>query len=132
MYFIIFWEEYYQVVPDCWVNCLEKTFASPSSLKCNMTNVIKRKIKSGNDWKIIAYRLILRPYETYEKARETEKSCVDISTSDDVQLAALNNLGRTLPVKRLIISKKFYGDSEDSDMRKYKYKILLYYYYYSK
>jgi len=80
---------------------------------------------------IIPYCLILGPYETYEKARETEKSCIDISTSDDIQLAALNNPGQTLPVKRLIISKKFYGDSEDSDMRKYKYKILLYYYYYS-
>jgi len=95
-----------------------------------MTNAIKRKIKPGNDWKIIAYRLILGPYETYEKARETEKSCVDISTSDDVQLAALNNPRRTLPVKRLIISKKFYDDSEDNDMcnhinMKYYYTIII-------
>jgi len=64
MYFVIFWEEYCQVVPDCWMNCLEETFASPSSLKCNMTNALKRKIKPGNDWKIIAYHLILGPYET--------------------------------------------------------------------
>lgn len=111
MYHIVWWDKFYQAVPHCWINFNEKTFTCPAS-KCNVTNAVKKKINPGNDWKVYNYYKILGPYDSYDKAREVEKLCVDISSSDDIQLAALNEV-RPLPTKRLITPKTFYGDSDD-------------------
>jgi len=54
MYNIVFWDQFCQVVPHCWVNFKEKTFTCPAS-KCNVTNGIKKKINPGNDWKVYNY-----------------------------------------------------------------------------
>lgn len=122
IYNVIFWDQYCQVVPHCWVNFKEKTFTCPTS-KYNVTNAVKKKCSPGNDWKVYSYHKILGPYDSYNKARKAEKSCVDISTSDDIQLSALNE-HRTLPTKRLITPKTFYDDS-DTNTQNGKFEILL-------
>jgi len=71
MYNIVFWDQFCQVIPHCWVNFKEKTFTCPAS-KCNVTNAIKKKINPGNDWKVYNYHKILGPYDSYDKAREAE------------------------------------------------------------
>ncbi|XP_036142753.1 uncharacterized protein LOC118645552 isoform X3 [Monomorium pharaonis] len=116
MYYVIFWDEYCQIIPHCWLNISDNTFQHPPST-CNMTKAIKKKINPGNDWKTSSYRTLLGPYDTYDKAREVEKSCTNISSSDDVQLAALNNLEQILPSKRQIIKKKFYDDTDDNKIK---------------
>ncbi|XP_025159213.1 uncharacterized protein LOC105184306 isoform X2 [Harpegnathos saltator] len=113
MYYVVFWDEYCQVVPDSWVNFNAKTFTFPLSKK-NITNTIKKKISPGNDWNISHFHKILGPYNTFDKAREAEKSCIDISTSDDIQFASLNEPIQTLPLKRLITKKKFYDDESNN------------------
>lgn len=123
MYYIIFWEQYCQVVPECWVNFREKTFKFPSS-KYNITNAIKKKIDPGDDWNVYSYYKILGSYDTFNKVREAEKSCINVSTSDDMQIAALNKPNQTLPAKRLITKKKFYDDSDNNDMHYRKFQIL--------
>lgn len=69
MYNIVFWDQYCQIVPYCWVNFREKTFTCPTS-KCNATNAIKKKINPANDWKVYTYHKILGPYDSYNKARK--------------------------------------------------------------
>lgn len=113
MYYLILWDDYCQVVPDCWIQFNEKTYSYPPSKK-NITKAVKKKIVPGSDWIVNNYRRIVGPYETYDKAREAEKSCINVSTSDDIQLAALNKPDETLPAKRTITKRKFY-DSDTSD-----------------
>lgn len=124
MYFLIFWDEYCQVVPRCWVDFTKQIFQCPPS-KYNITNAIKKKIKPANDWNVYNYRRIVGPYDGYDKAREAEKSSIDLS-SDDNQLVTSNNPEQRLPVKRLITKKKFYDDTDD-EIHTRKHQILLQY-----
>lgn len=124
MYNIIFWDQYCQIVPHNWVSLKDKTFICPAS-KCNMTKAIKKKVNPTSDWKVYNYHKILGPYDTYDKAREVEKSCIDISTSDENKLAALNEV-QQLPSKRLITPRTFYDDSsDDSDAHNGKFRMSL-------
>lgn len=114
MYYVIIWDQYCSVVPDIWINLKEKTCAYPSS-GINVTNAIKKRINATDDWDVCNYRQILGPYNTYEKAREAEKTCIDLSTSDESQLVALCEPKQTLPAKRLITKKRFYDDSDENE-----------------
>lgn len=58
MYYVVFWEQYCQVVPECWVNFCEQTFTLPSS-KHNISSAIKKRITPGNNWEIYNYHKIL-------------------------------------------------------------------------
>lgn len=115
MYYVIIWEKYCSAVPDIWVNFSEKTFTYPST-GINATNAIKRKICSEDDWSIYEYRKILGPYDSYEIARTVEKSCINISSSDEIQFTALSEQSTPiLPSKRLITKKRFYDEIDESE-----------------
>ena|SRR5436190_15351451 len=120
MYYVVLWDHYCQIVPHCWLNFKEKTFTHPPS-RHNITNAIKKKMYPANDWKVCNFHKMLGPYDTYDKARDAEKSCINVSTSDDLQLAALNKPVQTLPAKRLITKRKFYDDSDSNDMHDCKF-----------
>jgi hypothetical protein len=98
MYYVLTWDKYCSVVPDLWVNFSEKTFAYPST---GITQTIKKRICSQPDWEIYEYRKILGPYKNYEMARSAEKTCVTISSSDEIQFTALSEQStQILPSKR--------------------------------
>ncbi|XP_032669419.1 uncharacterized protein LOC116843252 [Odontomachus brunneus] len=115
MYYVITCDNYCSVVPDIWVNLSEKTFAFPTT-GTNATSAIKKKIRSEDDWNIYENRKILGPYDSYERARSIEKTCINISSSDEMQLKALSEQSTPiLPVKRLVTKKRFYDKSDESE-----------------
>lgn len=48
MYHVVFWDQYCQIVLDCWVNLCALKLTYPLS-KNNITNAANKKINPGND-----------------------------------------------------------------------------------
>jgi len=100
-------------VADNWVNFISQNFEYPLS---GASAAIKKKATLEGDWVTYKYQKILGPYETYEIARNVEKMCVDISSSDEVQFAALSEQTLPeLPSKRIGVKKRFYEDDKDTN-----------------
>lgn len=125
MYYVVTWDKYCSVVPDLWVNFENQNFAYPST-GSNATNAIKKRIIPEDDWEKYIYRQLLGPYDNYKIARDAEKNCIDISSSDEIQLTALSKQSQQkLPSKRLQSRKHYYDDIDESEANDRTFFILL-------
>ncbi|XP_066585750.1 uncharacterized protein [Prorops nasuta] len=112
-YYVIIWDQFCSVVPYKWQNLSEKSCMFPVG-QINLTKAIQKRLTPGKNWICYKFKKVLGPYASFEIARNAEKTCIDISSSDDLKLNALSSIEmESLPIKRLTKKRKFYDDDYD-------------------
>ncbi|XP_066585876.1 uncharacterized protein [Prorops nasuta] len=112
-YYVIIWDQFCSVVPYKWLNLSKKSCMFPVGQK-NLTKAIQKRLTPGKNWICYKFKKVLGPYASFEIARNAEKTCIDISSSDDLKLNALSSIEmESLPIKRLTKKRKFYDDDYD-------------------
>ncbi|XP_066603952.1 uncharacterized protein [Prorops nasuta] len=110
MYNVILWDQYCSTVPNKWVNMRENLCVFPPG-EINLVQAVRTGLNPESNWIRYKFKKVLGPYPSFETAATVERTCIEISSTNDIKLNALSRSEmNNLPAKRLIKKRKFYDD----------------------
>ncbi|KAL1493672.1 hypothetical protein ABEB36_009370 [Hypothenemus hampei] len=113
MYKVIFVEDWCAVAPLSWINETEKTCVWPP--KKNTSKAVLHNLPPQQSWTIMKIKYCLEPFETYQQAKEAERSAANLSL-DEVESGLTHT--QDLPARRVRKPKIFLSSEENG------YKII--------
>ncbi|XP_024883877.1 DNA ligase 1-like isoform X2 [Temnothorax curvispinosus] len=94
-YFVVFFDEFCNLVPENWVKSNSKSVCWPPKKK-KFTKQKMHLLEPDGEWQDYKYHKLLGPFETFEVANKVEEHCMQASTNEDTDETCSKALSGTM------------------------------------